>query len=173
MKVILIKPVRKLGKIGEIVSVKNGFARNYLIPAQLAIIATKTNKQSIERQKAEFESKNIQAKIDAELAANALANKSITFIRQALADGTLYGSVGVKEIAREIKKLVSYNVTLNSILLKESIKSMGIFAVDISLHPEMPHTSITINIARSEVEAAETLKDHIAAAETTDNLQVA
>ncbi len=173
MKVILISPVRKLGKIGETVSVKKGFARNYLIPQELAIIATKANEKSIEQQKAEFESKNMQARLDAELAASSLSNQSITFIRQALTDGTLYGSVGIKEIAKEIKKLINCNVTLGSILLKEAIKSTGVFAVDISLHPEIAHISITINVARSDIEATEAFKNYKAATEIIDTPQVA
>ena len=164
MEVILVKPVRKLGKIGEIVKVKNGFGRNYLIPQKLAIRAIESNKHLIEQQKSEFEAKNAQAKLDAEIVAKTIANKNLIFIRQAAEDGKLFGSVTNKEIAQLITQTTAHKVLYFNILLETSIKSLGVFAVEVMLHSEVI-APVIIAIARTEAEAEDALRTYKANAQ--------
>jgi large subunit ribosomal protein L9 len=164
MEVILVKPVRKVGKIGELIRVKNGFARNYLIPKNLAIRATETNKQLIEKKKAEFEAKNTQARLEAESIAKMVVDKELIFIKQSSDDGRLFGSVTNKEIASALTKLVSYNISYSNIPIEAQIKSTGVFIVEIMLHAEVT-VPVLIVVARSESEANNALRTHKASIE--------
>ena len=152
MEVILIKPVRKLGKIGEVLKVKDGFGRNYLIPKNLAIRATKPNKELIEQQQHELESSNLTKKLEAENIATIIKDKEIKFIMQSADDGKLFGSVGNKEIAKKLSSATDCDITHSNIMLNTSIKSIGVFQVEIILHPEVS-APILVIIARSESEA--------------------
>ncbi|MCC8371675.1 MAG: 50S ribosomal protein L9 [Rickettsia endosymbiont of Pseudomimeciton antennatum] len=152
MEVILIKPVRKLGKIAEILKVKRGFARNYLIPKKLAIRATEPNKQFIEAQKHELEAKDLKIRSEAEAINNIIGGKELVFIRQSADDGRLFGSVNNKEIAESLSKISLQPISHLNIILKKPIKSTGAFIVEVRLHAEIS-TNITVIVARSESEA--------------------
>lgn len=152
MEVILIKPVRKLGKIAEILKVKKGFARNYLIPRKLAIRATEINKQFIETQKHDLEEKDLKIRYEAEAINNIISSKELVFIRQSSDDGRLFGSVNNKEIAESLSKASSQLISHLNIILNKPIKSTGVFVVEVRLHAELS-TNITVIVARSESEA--------------------
>ncbi|WP_341750524.1 50S ribosomal protein L9 [Candidatus Tisiphia endosymbiont of Sialis lutaria] len=152
MEVILIKPVRKLGKIAEILKVKRGFARNYLIPRKLAIRATEINKQFIETQKHDLEEKDLKIRSEAEAINNIISSKELVFIRQSSDDGRLFGSVNNKEIAESLSKTSSQLISHLNIILNKPIKSTGVFVVEVRLHADLS-TNITVIVARSESEA--------------------
>ncbi|MCC8399119.1 MAG: 50S ribosomal protein L9 [Rickettsia endosymbiont of Platyusa sonomae] len=152
MEVILIKPVRKLGKIAEILKVKRGFARNYLIPRKLAIRATEINKQFIETQKHDLEEKDLKIRSEAEAINNIISTKELVFIRQSSDDGRLFGSVNNKEIAESLSKTSSQLISHLNIILNKPIKSTGVFVVEVRLHADLS-TNITVIVARSESEA--------------------
>ncbi|HJD57243.1 MAG TPA: 50S ribosomal protein L9 [Rickettsia endosymbiont of Sericostoma sp.] len=152
MEVILIKPVRKLGKIAEILKVKKGFARNYLIPRKLAIRATEINKQFIETQKHDLEEKDLKIRSEAEAINNIISSKELVFIRQSSDDGRLFGSVNNKEIAESLSKASSQLISHLNIILNKPIKSTGVFVVEVRLHADLS-TNITVIVARSESEA--------------------
>ncbi len=152
MEVILIKPVRKLGKIAEILKVKKGFARNYLIPRKLAIRATEINKQFIETQKHDLEEKDLKIRYEAEAINNIISSKELVFIRQSSDDGRLFGSVNNKEIAESLSKASSQLISHLNIILNKPIKSTGVFVVEVRLHADLS-TNITVIVARSESEA--------------------
>lgn len=152
MEVILIKPVRKLGKIAKILKVKKGFARNYLIPKKLAIRATEPNKQFIEAQKHDLEMKELKIRSEAEVINNVISGKELIFIKQSADDGRLFGSVNNKEIAESLSKASLQLISHLSIILENPIKSTGVFVVEVRLHAELS-TNITVIVARSESEA--------------------
>lgn len=168
MEVILIKPIKKLGQIGQIISAKKGFVRNWLIPQNIAIRATEENKKLIETQKQELEEKNQKAKAEAEAIAKIIDQKDLIFIRQSAEDGKLFGSVNSKEIANELMKISSSNISSSFISIDTPIKSLGIHQIDVILHPEII-CKITVVIARSETEAHDSLRIHKApTTETTE-----
>lgn len=157
MKVVLLKPVRKLGKIGEIVDVKPGFGRNFLIPQAFAVRATEANQKMIEEQKKELEAKNAEAKKYAEGLSAKISGKDFTFICQSAADGRLFGSVSNKEIANTVTRS-GYDISYGNIHLDKPIKNLGIHEVSVILHSEVV-ANIIVNVARSESEAIESLKE--------------
>ncbi|WPY00337.1 50S ribosomal protein L9 [Candidatus Trichorickettsia mobilis] len=159
MEVILVKHIKKLGKIGEIVKVKDGFGRNYLLPQKLAIRATTYNVKLLEQQREEFEEKNAKARTEAESIAQLVIGKELVFIKQAADDGKLFGSVNNKEIAKELSKLISHDIPYSTIVLGSPIKSLGISSVEVALHAEVS-TNIIIVIARSDSEAIEALRSY-------------
>lgn len=171
MEVILVKPVKKLGKIGEIVKVRNGFGRNYLIPQNFAIRATENNKKLIEQQKHELEEKNANAKTAAEALARLIVGKEISFIRQSADDGRLFGSVNNKEIAKELAKIAGQEIPYHHVVLEIPIKSTGLFQVGISLHAEV-YSEILVIVARSESEALEALRSHKASQASGSNPEI-
>lgn len=157
MKVVLLKPVRKLGKIGDIVEVKPGFGRNFLIPQAFAVRATESNQKMIEEQKKDLEAKNAEAKKQAEAVSAKISGKDFTFICQSAADGRLFGSVSNKEIAKTVAQ-AGYEISYGNIHLDKPIKNLGIHEVSIILHSDVI-TNIVVNVARSESEAMESLKE--------------
>ena len=157
MEVILIKPIKKLGKIGNLVKVKNGFGRNWLIPQGLAIRATEKNKQLIESQKHELEEKNIKAKEEANQLARKIDGKDLLFIRQSAADGRLFGSVSNKEIAKELSDIASCEIPFAAVDLEAPLKAIGAYNVEIHLHHDVT-ANIAVIIARTESEAQDALR---------------
>src|SRR5436309_2186394 len=152
MEVILLERVAKLGQMGEVVRVKDGFARNYLLPQGKALRATKDNKARFETMKVELEARNIELKADADKIAKKVDGKSLTVLRQASEAGQLFGSVS----ARDIAVLLSddgFAVTRNQIALNAPIKTIGLHKVPVALHPEV-EVAITVTVARSPDEAA-------------------
>ncbi|MBP7189953.1 MAG: 50S ribosomal protein L9 [Rickettsiaceae bacterium] len=174
MKVILLKPVRKLGKIGETVDVKPGFGRNFLVPQGFAVRATESNKKLIEARKSELEAKNKEAKKYAEEIAKKVEGKDFTFIRQSAADGRLFGSVSGREIAKVLLD-AGYEVSYANVHLESPIKNLGVFEVHLVLHSEVT-SNIIVNVARSSSEAVDALrafKNPVASSKTADVTEVA
>ena len=151
MEVILLERIRKLGQMGEVVSVKNGFARNYLIPQGKALRANEANKQRFETERAQLEARNLELKGEAEKVGEKLNGLAFVAIRQAGDTGQLYGSVSSRDIADLITEN-GYHIERNQILLDRPIKVLGVQDVIISLHPEVDVT-VSVNVARSEEEA--------------------
>lgn len=149
MQVILLQRVEKLGKLGEIVNVRPGYARNYLLPKQIALRATKENTARFEKEKETIEKLNLKHKEEAEILATKLDGAMVVLIRQASEAGQLYGSVTMKDIADALKHS---HVTKNNVKIEAPIKTIGIHPVRVQLHPEV-FASIGVNVAMSEDEA--------------------
>ena len=159
MQVILIKPVRKLGKVGEVVNVKNGYGRNFLVPQGIAIRATKDNLGKFAALQKELEEKNIQEKSKMEATAKALDGKHLTFVTQSGADGRLFGSISLKLLASSLSELSGYKLNYSNILLDNPIKVNGVFKVQVMLHPEI-FASVLVVVAKSESEAQDALIEY-------------
>ena len=152
MEVILLEHVEKLGKMGDKVTVKNGYARNYLLPQNKALRATEANVAYFEKQKAELEAHN-KALLEAATAkAESLKGFKAVLIRQAAETGQLYGSVTIRDIASAIKE-AGFDVERRLVYLEKPIKDLGVYKVQLNLHPEVTQT-ILINVARTTDEAA-------------------
>jgi len=151
MQVILLERVEKLGQMGDEVRVKDGFARNFLLPKKKALRATKANRDYFQTQKAQLEARNLERKKEAEAIAKKLDGKSFTLIRQAGDRGQLYGSVSPRDVADAMEK-GGFSVDRHQVNISQAIKAIGLFTLPVVLHPEVKVT-ITINIARSEDEA--------------------
>ena len=151
MKVVLLERVQKLGQMGDIVDVKSGYARNFLLPFRKALRATEQNIQYYEKQKSKLEAKNIENIKEAESLKAKINGISFTLIRSASDAGALYGSVS----AKDIMDVVSENgiaIAKNQINLEKPIKELGIYKIIVSLHPEIS-SEIIINVARTDEEA--------------------
>ena len=151
MKVILLERVERLGGLGETVNVKDGFARNFLLPRHKALRATEANLKVFEAQRADLEARNAKAKESAEGAAGKLDGSSYVLIRQAGEGGHLYGSVSGRDVAEAIQA-EGGKVDRAMVVLDKPIKTLGLHAVKVRLHPEVTVT-VSINIARSQDEA--------------------
>jgi large subunit ribosomal protein L9 len=151
MDVILLERVEKLGGIGDVVSVKPGFARNFLLPRKKALRANEANRKVFEANRAQIEADNAARRSTAETDAKGIDGKSVTLIRQASNTGQLYGSVSVRDIA-EALVADGVKVQKNHIVLDRPIKAIGVNTVKVALHPEVS-VSITVNVARSPEEA--------------------
>jgi large subunit ribosomal protein L9 len=151
MEVILLERVEKLGQMGDVVKVKNGFARNYLLPRKKALRANEENKKVFESQRADLETHNLERRKDAEDAAKKLDGRSFIVIRQASEAGLLYGSVSTRDIA-DAAASDGVKVDRAQVRLDRPLKNLGISKVRVMLHPEVSVT-IEINIARSQDEA--------------------
>ena len=151
MDVVLLERVEKLGQMGDVVAVKDGFARNFLLPKGKALRATKGNLARFEAERAQLEARNLEAKKEAEAVAAKMDGQSFIAIRSASDSGSLYGSVAARDIA-ELATDGGFTVARNQIVLDKPVKELGLYDVRIVLHPEVSAT-ITINVARSEDEA--------------------
>jgi large subunit ribosomal protein L9 len=151
MDVILLERVEKLGRIGDVVSVKPGFARNFLLPRGKALRATDANKAKFEAQRAQIEADNAKRREAAEAQAATMTDVSVVLIRQASNAGALYGSVSARDIADAIVA-VGHKVAKSAVVLDKPIKTLGITSVKLVLHPEVT-VSAKVNVARSPEEA--------------------
>jgi large subunit ribosomal protein L9 len=151
MEVILLERVEKLGQIGDIVSVKNGFARNYLLPNKKALRANEANKKVFEANRAKIEADNATRRTDAEKSSKGIDGKTVQLIRQASNVGHLYGSVSARDIV-EALETEGAKVSKRQIVLNTPIKSIGMHEVKVALHPEVSVT-VKVNVARSPEEA--------------------
>ena len=151
MKVVLLESVEKLGAIGDVVSVKDGFARNFLLPRQKALRATTANLKVFEGQRHEIEARNAKTAAEAGKAGQALDGSSYILIRQAGEAGQLYGSVAARDVAEAIQA-EGGKVDRAMVVLDKPIKTLGLHQVKVRLHPEVTVT-VSINIARSQDEA--------------------
>ena len=151
MEVILLERVAKLGQMGDVVRVKDGFARNFLLPKGKALRATKENRTRFDGMKTQLETRNLEAKGEAQGVADKLNGKSFIVTRQASETGQLYGSVSGRDIATLLGE-GGFTVGRNQIALDAPIKMVGLHKVPVALHPEV-EVSITINVARNADEA--------------------
>lgn len=151
MEVILLERVEKLGGIGDVVNVKNGFARNYLLPNKKALRANESNRKVFEANRAKIEADNAERRTDAEKAAKGVDGKTVKLIRQASNTGQLYGSVSARDII-EALDAEGAKVTKSQVVLDRPIKNIGVHEVKVALHPEVAVT-IKVNVARSPEEA--------------------
>jgi large subunit ribosomal protein L9 len=147
MDVILLERISRLGSVGDVVKVKNGFARNFLFPQKKALRATDENKKVFEGRRAVLEKQNSEGKAVAEKQAAGMQNLAVTIIRQASEDGKLYGSVAVRDIAVALEE-AGHKIERRNIDLTTAIKSLGAYEATINLHPEV-HVTLKINVARN------------------------
>jgi len=151
MEIILLERVENLGQMGDVVKVRDGYARNFLLPLKKALRANDANKERFEHQRADLEARNLERKTEADAVSEKLDGRSFIVIRQASEMGLLYGSVSTRDIS-EAASIEGVSIERGQVRLDKPIKNLGITAVRIRLHPEVVAT-IEINVARSEEEA--------------------
>jgi large subunit ribosomal protein L9 len=151
MEIILLERIAKLGQMGDTVRVKDGYARNFLLPAGKALRATETNKQRFENERSQLEARNLEAKNEAEAVAEKLSGQSFVAIRSAGETGQLYGSVSTRDIAETLSD-GGFSTQRQQVRLDRPIKTIGLMEILITLHPEV-EVPITLNVARSTDEA--------------------
>lgn len=151
MQVILLERIGRLGQMGDVVKVKDGYARNFLLPQGKALRATDENKGRFDKDRAQLEARNLELKKEAEVVAAKLAGQEFVTIRQAGDTGQLYGSVSPRDIA-EVVTEGGFSVDRRQILLDRPIKALGVHPVQVALHPEVV-VRVQVNVARSESEA--------------------
>lgn len=171
MEVILLERVEKLGQIGDVVKVKNGFARNFLFPQHKALLATDANKAKFERERAAIEARNAKARAAAETDSQSIDGSTYVLIRQAGETGQLYGSVAARDIA-EAATQAGHKIERKHVVLNQPIKTIGVHEVVIRLHPEVS-VKLTVNVARSPDEAERQAKGEnvIASLQAADKAQ--
>jgi large subunit ribosomal protein L9 len=151
MQVILLERIGRLGQMGDVVTVKDGFARNYLLPLGKALRATEANRKRFERERAQLEARDLELKSEAQAVSAKLDGHSFIIIRQAGEGGQLYGSVSTRDIAVAVTE-GGFSVERRQVMLDRPIKSLGLHEIRVTLHPEVvPH--IIANVARSADEA--------------------
>ncbi len=156
IELILLQRVEKLGQMGEVVKVRPGYARNFLLPQKKALRATKDNLARFETQRIELEAQNLKRREEAERVAERVAGLSVTIIRQAGESGSLYGSVSARDIADACGES-GLSIHRAQVVLEHPIKTLGLSPVRVMLHPEVSIT-VTVNIARSPEEAEKQLR---------------
>ena len=153
MEIILLERIEKLGQMGDVVTVKGGYARNFLLPQKKALRATKENLAYFDTQRKQLEAENLQRRDEAQQVADKLDGLKIVVIRSAGESGQLYGSVNARDIATTVTES-GFTIQRNQVVLERPVKTLGLFDVRVRLHPEVSAT-VTANVARSEDEAAE------------------
>ena len=151
VELILLQRVEKLGQMGEVVKVKPGYARNYLLPQAKAVRATKANRERFERERVQLEAQNLKRRDEAERVAERVHGLSVTLIRQASESGALYGSVSSRDVA-EASTTAGLAIERSQVVLNHPIKTLGIATVRVALHPEVV-IDVKVNVARSPEEA--------------------
>jgi large subunit ribosomal protein L9 len=151
MEVILLERIARLGQMGDVVRVKDGYARNFLLPQGKALRANEASRKRFERDKVQLEARNLEARKEAEAIAEKLGGQVFVVIRQAGETGQLYGSVSTRDIA-ETASAGGFTIERRQVRLDRAIKTIGLHQVEITLHPEV-EVPITINVARSTDEA--------------------
>jgi large subunit ribosomal protein L9 len=160
IEVILLERIERLGTMGQLVKVRPGFARNFLLPQKKALRATKANLEIFEKQRVELEARNAAERTAAQALAAEMDNLHLTIIRQASDTGQLFGSVSAKDIA-DAGKETKHTITRPQVQIDTPIKTLGLFPVKVKLHPEVT-VKITVNVARSPEEAAVQLAKGVA-----------
>ncbi|MFM1815817.1 MAG: hypothetical protein RLZ98_2512 [Pseudomonadota bacterium] len=151
MQVVLLERVGRLGQMGDVVTVRDGYARNFLIPQGKALRASKSNLAEFETRRVQLETRNLELKSEAQSVADKLEGKTFVSIRQAGDTGQLYGSVSTRDIA-EVVSASGFSIDRRQVVLTKPIKELGVHAVHLSLHPEV-EVEVMINCARSQEEA--------------------
>jgi large subunit ribosomal protein L9 len=159
MEIILLERIEKLGAIGDVVTVKDGYARNFLLPNKKALRSNNANKKVFEANRAKIEADNAARRVDAEKSSADVNGTQVILIRQSSNAGALYGSVSARDIVEALEAAGVKAVTKAMIVLERPIKTLGLFDVKVSLHPEVAVT-IQVNVARSP-EEAELQKDGV------------
>jgi len=152
MQVILLERIAKLGQMGDTVRVRDGYARNFLLPQGKALRANKSNLERFERERSQLEARNLERKTEASAVASKLDGESLVMIRSAGETGQLYGSVSTRDIAEGLTA-AGFTVARSQVELRSPIKTIGMHSVMIQLHPEV-EVNVNVNVARSEDEAA-------------------
>lgn len=152
MQVILLERIAKLGQMGDTVRVRDGYARNFLLPQGKALRANKANLERFENERSQLEARNLERKQEAEAVAGKLDGESLVMIRSAGETGQLYGSVSTRDIAEGLTA-AGYTVARSQVQLNTPIKTIGLHSILIALHPEV-EVNVSANVARSEDEAA-------------------
>jgi large subunit ribosomal protein L9 len=152
MQVILLERIGRLGQMGDEVTVKDGFARNYLLPQGKALRATEANRKRFDRERAQLEARDLELKSEAQAVSTKLDGRSFTVIRQAGEGGQLYGSVSTRDIAAAITE-GGFSIERRQVMLDRPIKALGLHELRISLHAEV-EPRVLVNVARSDDEAA-------------------
>jgi large subunit ribosomal protein L9 len=172
VEVILLQRVEKLGQMGEVVRVKPGFARNFLLPQKKAIRASKDNLARFETQRAQLEAQNLKRREEAERVAERVHGISVIVIRQAGESGSLYGSVSARDIA-EACTGAGLTIDRSQVTLAHPIKSLGVHAVAVALHPEVA-LAVSVNVARSAEEAEKQARgEAVGVAEAAETVEIA
>ncbi|WP_259780193.1 50S ribosomal protein L9 [Aestuariispira ectoiniformans] len=151
MDIILMQRVEKLGQMGDVVAVKTGYARNYLLPQGIAVRANKENLAKFEAERAQLEAANLERRNEAEAVAEKMDGLTVTMIRAASDSGQLYGSVTSRDIAEAVTE-AGFTVDRNQVVVERPVKTLGIFGFRVRLHPEVDVT-VSVNVAQSEEEA--------------------
>jgi large subunit ribosomal protein L9 len=151
MDVILLERIARLGQMGDVVRVRDGYARNFLLPQGKALRSTDANRKRFESQRQQFEARDLDRRSEAEIVAAKLNGQSFVIVRQAGETGQLYGSVSTRDLA-EAMDAAGFKVARNQVNLNQPIKTIGLHTVPIGLHAEV-EASVTVNVARSEDEA--------------------
>ncbi len=151
MQVILLERIGRLGQMGDVVKVKDGFARNFLLPQGKALRATSDNRADFEKRRVQLEARNLELKGEAEKVAGTLTGKSFVAIRSAGDTGQLYGSVSTRDMAEVISE-GGFSIDKRQVIIEKPIKTLGMHAIKVQLHPEVL-VKVTMNVARSEEEA--------------------
>src|SRR5690625_3754665 len=151
MQVVLLERIEKLGQMGDVVTVKSGYARNFLLPQGKALRSTEANLKRFERERAQLEARNLELKQEAEAVAAKLDGQKFVIIRQAAESGSLYGSVAARDVADAATE-GGFSIERRQIVLDRPVKELGLHPIRVTLHPEVDAT-ITINVARSQEEA--------------------
>jgi large subunit ribosomal protein L9 len=164
MEIILLERIESLGQMGDVVRVKNGYARNYLLPQRKAVRLTDENRKRFEEQRAQLEASNLQRRSEAEAVAVKLEGLAVMLIRQAGEAGQLYGSVSARDIADAVTA-AGFTVERQQIRLQQPIKTLGLHKIGVGLHPEVT-VQITVNVARTLDEAETQARTGAAVART-------
>jgi large subunit ribosomal protein L9 len=157
INVVLLRRVAKLGQVGDVIPVRPGFARNYLLPQKFALRATKENIKYFETRKAQIEAENAETRSEAQKIAEKMKDCAIAIIRQASEHGSLYGSVSGRDIATAVKAK-GFVIAANQVNLNIPIKTLGMYDISIDLHPEVS-VMIKLSVAKSEEEAQQQISE--------------
>lgn len=168
MDVILLQRVPKLGQMGEIVKVKDGFARNFLLPRGQALRATEANRKRFEAQRAQLEARNLEARKEADFVAAKLSGQSVVMLRAAGETGVLYGSVAARDVVDALGN-AGFTVGRQQVVINAPIKTIGLHTLPVQLHPEV-EVMITVNVARSPEEAEKQARGENVLVREQDNL---
>ena len=171
MEVILLERVAKLGHMGQVLKVKDGYARNFLLPRGKALRANDANKAKFEVQRVVLEAKNAETRGKSEVDAKKIEGKSFVIIRQAGESGQLYGSVAPRDIADAASAATGVAVHRNHVELNTPIKTIGLYTVDVSIHPEVT-VKVTVNVARTADEAAAQSRGDVLVGPASDRAEV-
>jgi large subunit ribosomal protein L9 len=166
MQVVLLERVEKLGQIGDVVKVKDGFARNYLLPKKKALRATKANLTFFETQRVQLEARNLELRKEAEQIGAKLNGKTFVLLRQAGDRGQLYGSVSPRDIA-DVVSAGGFSIARTQVPIDKAIKNIGMHEISVVLHPEV-RVHVTVNVARTEDEAERQARGEDVLAEQTE-----